>query len=140
MIAIDENARRAITNARALLDAMLTGGWAELCVQGEEGDYFVARNPGTLNPLLAPAAATVAEVETACSADGPVKTISAPHVGTLGWLAPVGTVVAVGDVVAHLDVLDERIAVAATVDGQIMAHAAQPGDVAEFGTPLVTIA
>ena len=61
MITIDENARRAITNARALLDALLAGGWAELCVRGEEGDYFIARNPGTPNPLLAPAAAAVAD-------------------------------------------------------------------------------
>ncbi|WP_225008859.1 hypothetical protein [Novosphingobium percolationis] len=143
MIEIDDNARRAIDNARALLDAMLAGGWNEVCVTGEEGDYFLARQPGTVNPLLVveaalpgPAPALVA----VGSAQFETLTVKAPHVGTVVWLAPVGQAVAEGEVVARLAVLDETLDVPAAKAGKVAAQVARIDDLAEFATPLIELA
>ncbi|MBC2670582.1 hypothetical protein ACFOON_10940 [Novosphingobium piscinae] len=141
MIRIDDKALAAITNARALLDTMLAGGWNEVCVQGEEGDYFLARHPGTPNPLTAPPAAAVSP---AAAASPPVqapaaRAVTAPHVGTVVWLAPVGTAVGEGAAVARLAVLDETVEVAAPAGGTVTGHGVKVGDLAEFKTELVTL-
>lgn len=144
MIEIDDKARAAITNARALLDAMLAGGWAEVCVQGEEGDYFLARSPGTPNPLVAPtpvAPASAAPAPVAApSPTASAKTlVTAPHVGTVAWLAGEGQAVAAGEVVARLAVLDEAVDVAAPSAGTVTVGLVRLGDLAEFKTPLVEL-
>lgn len=141
MIDIDENAQRAITNARALLDAMVAGGWADVCVKSEEGYYFLARDPGTPNPLIAPApvvpASPAAPASAAMQSEHAVK---APHVGTVVWLAPVGTRLAEGEAAARLAVLDQTVDVPAPVGGVVTRQSAQLDELAEFGVPLIVLA
>jgi biotin carboxyl carrier protein len=138
MIDIDDNARSAITNARALLDAMVAGGWQQVCITGEDGDYFLARLPGTPNPLLAPVAVAQAQVQSV-TVPTSSQTIKAPHVGTIVWLAAVGEVVETGKAVARLAVLDERIEIVAAGGGTVSAHAGQVGDLVEYAGELVTL-
>jgi len=135
MIEIDDNARRAIANARALLDAMLAGGWKQVCITGHEGDYFISREAGTANPLLVPA-----EIIAAPATDLVPFAVNAPHVGTVSWLAAVGQMVAEGDVVARLAVLDDVIEVKAAGAGQVTDHSARIDDLAEFAAPLLLLA
>ncbi len=144
MIEIDEKARAAITNARALLDAMLAGGWEQVCITGEEGDYFLAREPGTPNPLLAPGAVALPAVEPASgqqtSAGSQTHTAKAPHVGTVVWIAAVGAVIEKGEAAARIAVLDETMEIAASNGGVVSSHAAKIGDLVEYGHDLVTVA
>ena len=137
MITIDDKARRAIDNVRALLDTLLASGWAEVCVTGRDGDYFLARHSGTPNPLIEP----VGEVAALASAPAvvTVANVKAPHVGTVAWLAPLGTRLAEGDVAALLMVLDESVEVLATAAGTVRAHRALLDELAEFATPLVEL-
>lgn len=140
MIEIDDTARRAITNARALLDAMLAGGWDQVCVTGEEGDFFLARMPGLANPLLGGGPAAMAQAAPAVAPAAAVRqTISAPHVGTVTWLAPVGARLAAGEPVARLAVLDTTIDVPSLNFGTVAVHDARIDDLAEYATPLVTL-
>lgn len=138
MIEIDDKARSAITNARALLDTMLANGWDQVCITGEEGDYFIARTPGTPNPLIAPAAPVAAAPAPVAAAVVP-RSITAPHVGTVAWLAALGTSIAKDEVVARLAVLDTQVDVVAPEAGTVSAQTVQIGDLAEFATELVTL-
>lgn len=142
MIEIDDNARRAIDNVRALLDAMLASGWEQACVTGKDGDYFLARQPGTPNPLLAaPEEAALAQPAVApIPAECASLTVCAPHVGTVAWLAPIGAVLAEGAAAARLAVLDDQVDVPSPKAGTVTAQSAQIGDLAEFSTPLVLLA
>ncbi|MCX7283882.1 MAG: hypothetical protein NTX28_07535 [Novosphingobium sp.] len=143
MIEIDDEARSAITNARALLDAMLAGGWEQVCITGEEGDYFLARVPGTPNPLLAPAAVALPAVEPASgqqtSVGSQTHTVKAPHVGTVVWIAAVGAVIGKGETAARIAVLDETMEIAASNAGVVSSHAAKIGDLVEYAHDLVTL-
>jgi biotin carboxyl carrier protein len=118
---------------------MLASGWNEVCVTGVEGDYFLARQPGTVNPLLAAETVSVA-VDPVSVPFGSTEIIKAPHVGTVAWLAEIGHSVAEGGAVARLTVLDETIDIPSTKAGTIAAHVAQVNDLAEFSTPLVELA
>ncbi|WP_062787510.1 hypothetical protein [Novosphingobium capsulatum] len=138
MIALDDNARRTITNARALLDAMLAGGWQQVCLQSAEGDFFLARSLGTPNPLLAPApvvAPAVPPPPPAVAAQA--CTIRAPHVGTVAWLLPIGSQPGKGDAVARLAVLDTLVDVPAPLAGVVVSHGMAANDLAEYGTILL---
>lgn len=139
MIEIDDKARSAITNARALLDTMLANGWDQVCITGEEGDYFIARTPGTPNPLIAPAAPVAAAPAPVAAAAVVPRSITAPHVGTVAWLAALGTSIAKDEVVARLAVLDTQVDVVAPEAGTVSAQTVQIGDLAEFATELVTL-
>lgn len=141
MIEINDKARSAITNARALLDTMLANGWDQVCITGEEGDYFIARSAGTPNPLVAPAApvaAAPAPAPVAVATAAP-RSITAPHVGTVAWLAALGTSIAKGDVVARLAVLDTQVDVVAPEAGTVSTQTARIGDLAEYAVELVTL-
>lgn len=118
MIELGENARRAIANARALLDAMQLGGWKQICVTGDEGDYFIAREVGIANPLPEPA-----QTPTVPAYDCVSLTVNAPHIGTVSWLAAVGQTVAQSEIIARLAVLDQEIEVHASEAGQVVEHA-----------------
>ncbi|NKJ40633.1 hypothetical protein [Novosphingobium sp. SG720] len=138
MIALDDNARRTITNARALLDAMLASGWQQVCLQSEEGDFFLARLPGAPNPLLAPApVAAPAAPPPPPAVSAQAITVSAPHVGTVAWLLPVGSQAGKGDAVARLAVLDTLVDVPAPLAGVVVSHGSAANELAEYGTILL---
>lgn len=141
MIEIDDKARCAITNARALLDAMLAGGWHQVCVSAKEGDYFIARLSGTPNPLLSPAV-PAAQTTLLAAAPAPAKSIrsvAAPHVGTVAWLADVGAQVTKDERVAVLEVLGSEAVIVAPEAGTVLQQSAQIGDFVEYAVELVTL-
>lgn len=129
----------AINDARALLDALLGSDWREIHVVSGDTEIFIARNGAGANPMRAVPAAPVAE---AASPLPPVveKAVTAPHVATLVEAVSVGTRVEAGQTVATLHVLDEPIAVAAPGAGTVVRVDASPGELLDFGAPLLTIA
>jgi len=145
MIALDDTARRAIDNARALSVTMLDQGWGTVHVSSAECEIFLTRGEGKIDPLspaaAAPvAAAPVAVVEpTAAAASAPAVEITAPHVASVVSLLAVGTPVQSGQAVATLRVLEDTVEILATCAGTIQAHGAAAGELAEFGARLITL-
>lgn len=126
----------AIDDARALMDALIANDWSEIHVTGDDFAIFIAKEDGGSNPMLA-----LAEVDEPADLAPvhPAKTISAPHVATLDWIAAVGDLLEPGQVVARLSVLDEPSEITAPRSGTILRVHASPGDLVEFGTPLVDL-
>ena len=142
MIALDEAARKAIDTARGLSVTMIDQGWGTVYVSCADGEFFLSREAGKVDPLspvavaAAPVAAAPAPVAPAAV---PAIEVKAPHVATIVSLAPVGSVVQAGQAIATVRVLDETIEVAAAAAGTVLAHVAQPGALAEYGNILLTL-
>lgn len=127
---------QAINDARALLDTLLASGWGEVHVVSGDTEIFIARQRGAPNPMRAapPEAGSGATVPPA-----PERLVSAPHVATLVDALPLGTVVAVGDAIATLRVLEDREIVEAPVAGTIVRIDATIGSLLDYGAPLLAI-
>ena len=136
MIELDEGARKAIDNARALTVTMLEQGWSTVHIASSEGEFFLAKGSGHRDPL-SPGATVVAAPPAPPVA--PAVDVKAPHVATIVFLASVGSVVAAGQSIATLRVLDTTSEVAAPAAGTIAGQGAAEGDLAEFGTVLVRL-
>ena len=127
---------RAITDARALLDTLLTSGWQDMHVVSGDTEIFVAQAGGRPNPMrVAPvselAMQPVSAQETA---------VAAPHVATLVDMLAVGTAVKAGQTVATIRVLDDEEVLTAPIDGRIATAHVQAGSLVEFGAPILSIA
>lgn len=132
-------ALQAITDARALLDTLLTSGWRELHVISGDTEIFIARQGGGFNPMRAsapPAMPVPAPVSAAVEQDTVVK---APHVATLVDLLPVGTMITAGQKIATVRVLDESEAIEAPISGTIIRHEAAAGALVDYGAVLLAI-
>lgn len=140
MIALDDNARKAVDNARAFSVTMIEQGWGTVHVSSADCEVFLTRSEGRSDPL-SPAAVAPAPVAAAvvAPAAAPAIDVTAPHVATVVSLLAVGTVVQAGQAVATLRVLDETSEVAAAAAGTIEAHGITAGELAEYGTRLVTL-
>ncbi|MGE4303207.1 MAG: hypothetical protein AB7E24_04135 [Novosphingobium sp.] len=132
-------ALEAITDARALLDTLLSSGWQELHLVSGNTEIFLARNGGGLNPMRACGPVTGDVPLPASTDDRPETVVKAPHVATLVDALPAGTAVIAGQKVATLRVLDESEAIEAPVSGTISGHGAAAGDLVDYGAPLVSI-
>ena len=143
MIELDEAARKAIDNARALTVAMIEHGWGTVHVASSTGEFFLAKESGHRDPLSPVASAApvpaVAIALPVATAAAPAVEIKAPHIATVVSLVPVGTAVAAGQILATLRVLDTTSEVFAPTAGTIAGHGAAVGDLAEFGTVLVRL-
>ena len=141
MITLDNNARKAIDNARALSVTMIDQGWGTVHVSSADCEIFLTRGEGRIDPLLpAPVAAAVAAVAAPAPDVGLLAVeVTAPHVATVVSLAAVGAVVQAGQTVATLRVLDETSEIAAPVDGTVESHGVLTGELAEYGSRLVTL-
>ena len=144
MIALDDAARKAIDTARGLSVTMIDQGWGTVYVSCADGEFFLSRQAGKVDPLSPAAVAPVATPAVAAPASVapaalPAIEVKAPHVATVVSLAPVGSEVQAGQAIATLRVLDETIEVAAAAAGTVLAHVAQPGALAEYGNTLVTL-
>lgn len=127
----------AIDDARALMDALLANDWAQVHVAGDDFAIFIARADGGANPLLA---ATEPEAPVAAATAAPVRTMTAPHVATLDWIAAVGDQIDPGQMLARLSVLDEPTELAAQGGGTVVRVYAVPGALVEYGAPLLDVA
>ena len=147
MITLDDNARKAIDNARAFSVTMIEQGWGTVHVSSAHCEIFLTRGEGKIDPLSpAPVAAAVAAPAAVVADPAPVTVsvlpavaVTAPHVATVVSLAPVGSFVQAGQPVATLRVLDDTSEIAAPADGAIESHGVLTGELAEYGTRLVTL-
>jgi len=143
MIALDDAARKAIDTARALSVTMIDQGWGTVFVSSGDGEFFLTREAGKVDPLLPAGVVQAAPVAAAPAAVAPAVLpaieVKAPRVATVVSLAPVGSAVQAGQAIATLRVLDETIEVEAAAAGTVLAHVAQAGALAEFGNTLVTL-
>lgn len=132
-------ARAAIQDARALLETMLASDWQDMHVVSGETEIFLARFGGRANPMRAVAPVAVPAVPSARVVLGKEVCVKAPHVATLVSTLPVGRQVAAGETIAVLSVLDEDIALAAPVAGEVLVAQAATGALVEFDTPILTL-
>jgi acetyl-CoA carboxylase biotin carboxyl carrier protein len=121
-----------ITNSRALLRLFSQSDYGELHVRSGDFEMFVARAGGRRNPMrdAAPAPAPAARAS---------YLVTAPHIASLVSTLPVGSVVAAGDKVARIALLDEAIDIVADQAGTIDTLLVQPGALIEYATPLLSL-
>lgn len=123
-----------ITDARALLRLFAQSGYGEIHVRSGDFDLFIARTAGRTNPLRA--ATTVPAPEARLRTTHVIK---APHIASLISTLPIGSTVAVGEVVARIALLDEQIDIEADQPGMIDATLAEPGALIEYGAPILSL-
>jgi biotin carboxyl carrier protein len=128
--------RKAIDDARALLDALIAHGWQEAHVVSSGTELFIATPNGGANPMRQVAAT----VEPPGAITEQVTMVTAPYVATLMSLLSIGTVVEPGVAVARLRVLDREHDLSADCAGRIAAVHAEPGTLLEFGMAVLSIA
>lgn len=119
---------------RALLALFGRSQLRDLWVSAGDWSVFLARADGAANPA---AGATVAQPVAAPAAE---HVVTAPHLGIVCELTPTASVVAQGQRIAELRVLDERRPVLADRAGTVTALLAGEDALVEFGQPLLTIA
>jgi biotin carboxyl carrier protein len=129
-------AERAIADARALLATLTASEWREIHVASGGTEIFIAKPGGRQNPMRV--AATVPAPSPESSAI-PVVTVTAPHVASLHSVKAAGARVEEGDRIAVLRVLDEHHDLLAPTAGAVTAAFAAPGDLVEFGQPVLTL-
>lgn len=139
MTADKDPAVQAINDARALLGTLLSSDWLELHVVSGDTEIFLARVGAGVNPMRE-AAAPVGYARADAPVGGGETVMTAPHVATLVDILPAGTVVAAGQKVATLRVLDDREDVEAAVAGTVIRVGAAAGELVEYGAPLLSIA
>lgn len=130
---------RAITDARALLDTLVSSAWLELHVVSGETEIFIARAGGGINPMCVIAAPAEA-VLPASPVDGAETCVTAQHVATLVDIVPVGTHLQAGEPVATIRILDVEETIPSPVAGRIISLSADVGALVEYGTPILNIA
>jgi acetyl-CoA carboxylase biotin carboxyl carrier protein len=113
-----------IANSRALLRLFIQSDYGELHVRSGDFEMFVARAGGRRNPMRDARAAFL---------------VTAPHIASLVSTLPVGSVVAAGDKVARIALLDEAIDIVADQAGTIDTLLVQPGALIEYATPLLSL-
>lgn len=122
-----------ISDTRALLRIFEKSDFRDLHLRIDGFSVFLAKTGGCANPMhdrVAPAPAR----STSSHA------IAAPHIASLASALPTGSIVAIGDVVARLSLLDEFIDVTAEQAGTVEAVSAKVGDLLEYGSPILELA
>jgi acetyl-CoA carboxylase biotin carboxyl carrier protein len=119
---------RVVHEARALLEQLRQSGWHDLHLRTTNFSLFIARPGGASNPMrerpvLAPA-----------------HEVPAPHIGTVAWIAQLGSALQAGAVVTRIELLGELIDIAAPTAGVVTSIAAPIGTLVEYGSPLVSLA
>jgi biotin carboxyl carrier protein len=115
---------------RALLRAFTKSDWRAAEVRAGDLEVWFSRD-ASLRPdygVQAPEA-VLAGAE-----------LKAPHLGTLAWLADLGSVIEAGAEYGRLRVLDEERVLLAESGGVVAQHRRAVGELVEFGEPLVSLA
>lgn len=140
MSGANDRAGRAIADARALLDTLLTSDWQELHVVSGDTEIFIARPGAGPNPLHAERESTAVPEPVTIAAPEPSTTeIKAPHVATFVSAPGVGTAVLAGERVATLRLLEEEIVLVAPVAGTIAGVTAAAGSLLDYGAPVLSL-
>jgi len=116
--------------ALAFVQLFARGSWTSCHVRTGQLEIFVFRDPGHDNPMVAP---RPAPMEVAG------ELLTAPHVGTLIELAPIGSCIEQGGCYAALSLLDTRIDLVTDHAGTIADHLQPLGALVEFDQPLVRL-
>lgn len=129
-----ESLRRAINDARALLETMTRNELARLHVSSGGVEIFMSRHKES-SPL-----SIVAEEPTASPQRSFVEhRVTAPHVATLVRSPAIGTRVNAGASVATIAVLDEAQDLISPVTGRVSLLEAAEGDLIEYGQTVLVI-
>jgi biotin carboxyl carrier protein len=118
-----------------LLRRFAGADWRDLYVRTARYTLFIAKAGGAPNPMLGPAVESEAVARQSLE-----YTITAPHVGTVSSIAPVGAEIESGSSAIRLVVLGETIEVRSEHAGIVTDLLAQPGDLVQYETPLLRIA
>lgn len=129
----DQLSRKAINDARALLDALLASDCHDIHVRSGDTEIFIAREGGRSNPMLS------APVASSAATSAYERTVTAPHVATVVSIAAGGTRLSAGDRLAVLDLLGEEVQVLAATAGVVGRHLADAGDLVEHDMPLAVL-
>lgn len=116
--------------ALAFVQLFARGSWKSCHVRAGQLEIFVSRDAGHDNPMVArrPAPVEVAG-----------ETLTAPHIGTLIQLAPIGSRIEEGGCYAALSLLDSRVDLITDHGGTIADHLQPLGALVEFDHPLVRL-
>lgn len=126
---------KAINDARALLAALIAGDKRDIYVRSGGTEIFIARQDGRSNPMRAQTPnPTRQQGEQTLVAD-----ILAPHVSNLIDVLAVGSVVASGDWVATIGVLDDEHHVFASTAGEVAKIFSEKGTFLEYGSRILSI-
>ncbi|MBB5685888.1 biotin/lipoyl-containing protein [Sphingobium boeckii] len=129
-----------IDTTRALLRMFQQSGYGDIHVRSGDFAIFIARHAGQVNPLRGSVVrAGVVPVAEAAGMPGARTIIAAPHIASMVSAIAPGSAVDVGDHVARIELLGESIDLVAEQRGFIQDVAAQPGQLLEYGAPIVTI-
>lgn len=139
MMSSDTVNDRAITDARALLDTLLSSGWQEVHVVSGETEIFIARAGGGINPMRNLVLSAEPGISVATE-DVTEICVTAQHVATLVDIVSVGTDLQAGDRVATIRILDVEEAIPAPVAGRISGLSVNVGALIEYGMPIFSIA
>jgi biotin carboxyl carrier protein len=119
-----------INDARALLRSFEKSEWKACHVKTDVLELFMSRDPeirvGQVAASVAPEPAIIAE-------------LTAPHIGTLAFLAAPGTRIAAGAVYGRIAVLDEERDLISSRGGVVDRHFHAAGAQVEYGQPLVAL-
>jgi acetyl-CoA carboxylase biotin carboxyl carrier protein len=122
-----------ISDTRALLRIFEKSDFRDLHLRLDGYSVFFAKPGGGANPMHDCVAAVPARATSS-------HTIAAPHIASLASVLPTRSIVAIGDVVARLSLLDEFIDVTADQAGTVEAVSAEVGDLLEYGAPILELA
>lgn len=126
---------KAINDARALLAALIAGDQRDIHVRLGDTEIFIARQDGRSNPMRAEKSNPTPQLgEQTVVAD-----ILAPHVSNLIDVLAVGSVVASGDWVATISVLDDEHHVFASAAGEVAEIFSEKGAFLEYGSRMLSI-
>lgn len=128
---------KAISDARALLDTLVSSDWKQIHIRSGETEVFIGRDGGGANPMRAGAVPAVTPVSPPSETQATV--VTAPHVATLVETLPVGAAVVAGQVVATLRVLDDLQTIASPMAGRISSVEASPGDLLDYKASILKL-
>jgi acetyl-CoA carboxylase biotin carboxyl carrier protein len=132
-----------VSDTRALLWIFEKSDYRDLHLRLEGYSVFLAKSGGHANPMHDSPIGDrplhdriVPDVARSTASHA----IVAPHIASLISTLPLGSCVAMGDIVARLSLLDEFIDLKADYVGTVEAVSAEVGDLLEYGSPILELA
>jgi len=121
---------REFDEVLAFLQLFARGAWKSCHVRTGQLEIFVSRDARHENPMVARGPAPL---------ESAGETLSAPHIGTLIELAPIGSYIEEAGCYAALSLLDTRVELITDHAGTVADHFQPLGALVEFDQPLVRL-